>query len=819
MKKLSFLILLLFVIFNSNSAQEWQFKSINLQGMGFVTGIATHPKSNDIYVRTDVGGVYRLDQAINQWLPITDGKIDTYNVEALALNPSNENEVFIVTGNKSNEKLYKSADKGDTFQQLNFPAYVAGNDPWRHDDPRLSIDPNNGGKQMFFASRKNGLLKSEDGGNKWSPISSSVIPAGTTADGGQAFVVFDKNSGNATSNSSTIFVGVAGSGVYKSIDSGLSFTLLPGGPSINYKPVCGAISSDGTLFVTYAAAWDTGDGKVYKFTATGSGIDITPANNVGTSFAGIDVCDTDPKRIVTFQWKFGQTKGIHLSTNGGDSWTTKTCLSANIKDPEWWHTVGATDWNWSGGITFDPQNADKVWFTHGYGVFKTDDINASNPIWDVPMKGLEELVVMQVFSVPEPNSQKLYAAVADVRGFSISDRNQLPATCFEKESFGMTSSIDYCVADVNYLVRVGDNEQYWQSKGFGYVSTNGGQSWNSFASMPANAAHGNIAISASNKRNWVWAPINYSGCGWNVLPHYTMDNGNTWLKCTGISEGNNDCTEEWSASRFLVADRVNGSKFYYYSFKSGENAKFYRSLDGGKSFNQVLNIQLPANYKMKMEAMPGKEGNLFLCARNGSTLLKTEDGGTTWNSISTVDKCFTFGFGKAIGNNPDPTIFMKGVIKGVDGVYFSTDAGKTWTQIMDGNVPGGCLDITGDAKEEYTFYIATGGRGIIYGVNSTTTSSNQIINSNIKNEEKFRVFPNPTNNHFKVSVNGQQSEKLQFFIYNSSGTLIHSEMASVVAGENIFSFNAEELQIAPGMYILKIQTGENSYQQKVCIKV
>ena len=813
-----FLCLFLTILISTNcivSGQVWTFKNVNLQGMGFVTGIATHPKSNDIYVRTDVGGVYRWDQANNHWMPITDGKIEGYNVEALALNPSNENEVFIVVGNKSAGKLYKSVDKGESFEQMtNFSAYIAGNDPWRHDDPRLSIDPNNGGKQIFFASRKNGLLKSEDGGNKWNPISSSVIPAGTTADGGQAFVVFDKNSGNATSNSLTLFVGVAGNGVYKSTDSGLSFTLLPGGPSINYKPVCGAIASDGTLYVTYASAWDTGDGKVYKYPATGPGVNITPSNNAGTSFAGIDVCDTDPNRIVTFQWRFGQTKGIHLSTNGGNSWTTKTCLSANIKDPEWWHTVGATDWNWSGGITFDPQNANKVWFTHGYGVFRTDDINASKPIWDVPMKGLEELVVLQVFSAPSPNSQKLYAAVADVRGFAISDLNQLPSTCFEKESFGMTSSFDFCVADPNYLVRVGDNEQYWQSKGFGYVSTNGGQSWNSFPSKPKDAAHGNIAISATNKLNWVWAPINYSGCGWNVLPHYTNDGGKTWLQCSGIPTGNNDCTEEWSASRFLVADRVNGSKFYYYSFTGG-TSKFYRSTDGGQTFSQVTAISLPSNYKVKMEAVPGKEGNLFMCTRNGSALLKTEDGGVSWNKLISVDKCFTFGFGKIIGGSTNPTIFMKGIVKGVDGVFFSTDAGATWTQIMGGNVPGGSLDITGDMKEEYTFYMATSGRGIIYGTYSTVTSSNL---PKINGFNNINIYPNPIENYFNVSVNSQQSVHAQFFIYNLSGTLIHFQMANLVAGENIFSYNADELKIVPGMYIFKVQTSKSDFNQKICIR-
>ena len=67
--------------------------------MGYVSGMAIHPASNDIFIRTDIGGAYRYDAANNSWIPITDGKVANYNVEALALNPSNENEVFIIVGN------------------------------------------------------------------------------------------------------------------------------------------------------------------------------------------------------------------------------------------------------------------------------------------------------------------------------------------------------------------------------------------------------------------------------------------------------------------------------------------------------------------------------------------------------------------------------------------------------------------------------------------------------------------------------------------------------------------------------------------------
>jgi len=802
-------------------AQTYSWQNVNLQGMGYVTGIISHPISKDVYARTDVGGIYRWDASIIQWLPITDGKISAYNVEGIAVNPTKAEEVFITTGNKENGKLYKSTDKGQSWLDLRgFNAFVAGNDIWRNAGPRLSVDANNRGLLMFYASRKNGLQRSTDSGQTWQTVSNSNLPFGIEANGGQNFVLIDRTSGNTYTSSNLVYVGVSGYGIYKSTDGGNSFTAMTGGPdpAINF-PVCADMDSYGSLFVTYTTKWDGGDGLVYQYSTNGTGNNITPIPANGSGFAGIDVCDSDPNLLVTFSWKWGwknnDVQGIYYSTDGGKSWSSRSFLSNNINDPAWWDTNNGLMYTWSGGAMFDPVDPKKVWFTHGYGVMTALDITKPNPVYDFPMKGLEELVAMQVFTVPSPDVTGLFAAVADVRGFVVKNKTQVPVSALDNGSFGMTSCFDYCVADPNFIVRVGDSELYWQSQGFGFKSANGGTNWSAFTTKPANAAHGNIAISANDKNRWVWAPINYSGCGWNVLPHFTTNGGASWSQSSGIPAGDNDCTEEWTASRFLAADRVNGSTFYYYTYHAG-TAKFFRSENSGQSFSQITNISLPGHHKMKMEAIPGKEGNLLLCTFNGSGLYKTTNGGSSWATVTTVDKAYRFGFGKAIGTSKEFTWFLYGIVNGNEGLYYSTDLGTTWVTINSGNIPAGCIDLTGDYNEEFTVYLATAGRGIIYGTNSAATSVQLLPHSGTK-DSLLKVFPNPASSQFNVSFNSDQAGKAFFSVYNTSGKLVFSNACELSSGINTLHFLESDLNLSNGLYLLKIQKKQHAFQGKILI--
>lgn len=79
-------------------------------GGGFVASIQFHPTEKGVaFARTDIGGLYRLNDD-DSWTPVTDANgfahDDNWNrwgIDALALDPSDANNVYIAAGMYTND--------------------------------------------------------------------------------------------------------------------------------------------------------------------------------------------------------------------------------------------------------------------------------------------------------------------------------------------------------------------------------------------------------------------------------------------------------------------------------------------------------------------------------------------------------------------------------------------------------------------------------------------------------------------------------------------------------------------------------------------
>src|SRR5436190_19695390 len=93
--------LLASTVWSAETPFAW--KSVNIQGMGYVTGLVVHRKPpHDLYIRTDVGGAYRFDRGARRWLPLLDrwgtANPGVFGVESIAVDPSDPNTVYVYAG-------------------------------------------------------------------------------------------------------------------------------------------------------------------------------------------------------------------------------------------------------------------------------------------------------------------------------------------------------------------------------------------------------------------------------------------------------------------------------------------------------------------------------------------------------------------------------------------------------------------------------------------------------------------------------------------------------------------------------------------------
>ena len=198
-------------------AVNYQWQSVVILGGGFVTGVIFSPIEKDlIYARTDIGGAYRWNPADGTWIPLTDmlGPSDSsfLGIDSLAPDPKDPNKVYMAVGMYTagwagNGAMFRSNDRGNTWNRTDMPIKMGGNEWGRSNGERLAVDPNDT-RVLFFGSRRSGLWKSDSGSEKWAQVNSFPNKEESQAVG-IMFVVFDAKSGSAGKPTPVIYAGWA----------------------------------------------------------------------------------------------------------------------------------------------------------------------------------------------------------------------------------------------------------------------------------------------------------------------------------------------------------------------------------------------------------------------------------------------------------------------------------------------------------------------------------------------------------------------------------------------------------------------------------
>jgi len=718
-------------VFATDSVTDapYQWRNVVIGGGGFVTGILAHPREkNLIYARTDVGGAYRWDAATQKWVPLTDWVkgIDFTGIESFAVDPSDTSRIYLAAGIYRNTRaaILRSTDRGQTWQVTEVPFKMGGNESGRFNGERLAVDPNDG-RILFFGSRHDGLWKSDDHGATWTqaenfpqlntqdaPFFSARTNAPrrrfnfTPQEVGIVFVQFDPR--NNTKPTMTLFAGVSavGTNFFRSDDGGVDWSPVPGQPT-GLRPNHAVLSPDGTIYLTYglqAGPTRMTDGAVWKFNPqTGAWTDITPLRSPDGDqpfgYGAISVDAQNPSAIVVTTFaRWLQHDEIFRSTNGGARWVPL------LAHAQWDYSFAPYTKDrrphWMGTVQIDPFDSNHILFTTGYGLWESKDLtdaDTGKPTrWDFCDSGLEETVPLALISPPE--GAHLLSGLGDIDGFRHDDLDASPPQgSYAGARFTSTQDLAFAARNPSVIVRVG---VAGNGPARGAISHDGGKNWTAFANGPTDGyGGGTIVISADGKT------IVQTARG--GTPEFSSDGGDNWTICAGLPAGVR-----------VTADAVNPSRFYAYDARNNQT---YSSTNGAQLFSQTgVTMSSSSNPPLfgygdgELAATPGHEGDLWLALHGG--LYHSTNGGADFTRSETVQEAYAFGFGKAADGKNFPTLYLAGQIGGIAGVFRSTDTGLNWTRINDDAHQFGAIDhLTGDPRIFGRVYLATSGRGVIYG--------------------------------------------------------------------------------------------------------
>ncbi|NJL79244.1 MAG: hypothetical protein HC917_11060 [Richelia sp. SM2_1_7] len=659
-------------------------KNVAIGGGGYVTGIYFHPKKRDlVYIKTDVGGFYRWNAANSSWIPLNEqfplAESNYYGGEALALDPKYPNIVYIAVGKYTADwwqhqgTIFKSEDQGKTWKKLNLDLKMGGNEPQRWTGERLVVNPFDS-QNLFFGSRKDGLWKSNNAGKSWVKVKS--FPQ-IKDDIGINVITFDQY------QKGTIYAVAHHDGIYKSTDTGETWLKVPASPTEVNRI---AIGNQSVLYITHAQ----GVSKLVK----NAWQNITPNKNK-IAFNAITINPKNPQDIIVATYGDTSTEIFH-SFNGGNKWIEQKRQANNTVS--WWSEYMKSNPSIA-AIEFDPWNPQRVWLTDWYGIWRTDNIDRNPVVWTNYQKGHEEVVTFTLVSTP---SGALISGLVDVEGF-YHDRglNTYPSKMLSSKphDFQDTYSIDFCQKQSLRMVRVGGSRH--NNTYNGATSSDGGKTWKKFPSFPANQMGTRVAISATNPNLFL---VTLSG----TQPIRTTDGGASWLPVSGLPNGFEGV---WNWTQPLVADKVDGSSFYYYAA-----GKVYRSSNNGESF-QIVSASLPHADWYSLKTTSGVRGELWL-SLDKQGLYHSIDGGENFSRIPGVNEAHLIALGKPQIGNKSNTLYLYGEIANLGkGIFRSLNSGKTWQIIGNKNTPiGNDPNVMEASSTEFGLvFIGTNGRGIYYG--------------------------------------------------------------------------------------------------------
>src|SRR5262245_57671085 len=124
---------------------------------------ASHVYVGSARISGKLGGIFRRTVCEDRWGELTGGLPQQNNVQAITIHPTNPDVVYLGT----NDGPYRSTDRGDHWERLDFPKGLeAWSIAFQDSDPRV----------MYVGTSPVAVFKSENSGESWRRLPKAVLP-------------------------------------------------------------------------------------------------------------------------------------------------------------------------------------------------------------------------------------------------------------------------------------------------------------------------------------------------------------------------------------------------------------------------------------------------------------------------------------------------------------------------------------------------------------------------------------------------------------------------------------------------------------------
>lgn len=604
-----------------------------------VTGVVGDPAT--YYMGTTGGGLWKTEDMGLSWSNISDGFFKTGSVGAVAVSESDPNVVYVGMGEHAvrgvmthhGDGMYKSTDAGKTWKQTGLAQsqHIA----------RIVIHPQNPDVllvavqgALYGPSEQRGVYKSTDGGQTWRKTLSVDDKTGCVE------LSMDMNNPRilyAAMNEYgrlpwKVISGGAGSGLYKSVDGGETWTKLEGG----LPKEMGKMS---------IAVCRSNSNKVYALIESDSEKEsggLFVSDNAGKSWSRI----TNDHRLVQRAWYY-----IEMFPDPLDDRTLYVLSAPCLRSTDGgknWEEISGTHGDYH-DLWINPRNSKNMIIGNDGGAAVS--LNAGKT-WSTQAN----MPTAQIYRISVDNQfpYRIYGGQQDNSSVSIAHR-ELGGRSISTASWTYSAG-----GESAFLAFDPDNPRY----------------------VLGGSYQGTIEIldtKASASTNIMAAPIQYLGMdakdmkyryNWNAPIIRSQHEPNTYYHAAQMLLRTTDMGKTWTeASPDLT-----------------RNEKAKQGKSGGPYTNEAVGAENYGTIAYVMES-PHEKGVYWTGSDDGLVHLTT-DGGKNWKNVTPAGLAECLVNAIEVSPHDKATAYIATTrYKFNDhtpGLYKTTDYGKTWTAINNG---------------------------------------------------------------------------------------------------------------------------------------